>query len=252
MKKYKEFEMEIYELLGVKTFRKMVFMLRDAFIVLSPFNILNKLSIEDIKEKREKAYHIASNYNLGKVRSVKDVEKYKNKIYLNSAIHISGLLVCLPGFFRTINGISSMSFSIINLICILINSYCIMLQRYNCIRINQLIERMKVREEKQKNNLKKELVKSDSLLLEHTYKIVDSKEKNKETKITIEELIDKADIEKLKLYRDYFTQFQDVNQKIHEDDNYSIYDEVYLTMPMEDCKTLKLELKRNKNNGANC
>lgn len=240
MKKSEKLEMKIYELLGVKAFRKMAFFVRDTLAI--PFNL-------DIpKEKRkEKLYSRFSNYNLGKVRSVEDLKKYKKMIFINTFIHIWGLLVCLPGFFRTINGITSMSFGIINLGCIILNSYCIMLQRYNCIRINQLIEKMKIRDEKQKEKIREELRKEDSMLLDHTYKIVDSKEKDNEFDVTIEDLIQNANLEQLKKYRDYLSQFQMVNQEIQNDKVLSNFDEVEVKVPTENGKQLKLKLRKSKN-----
>ena len=121
-----------------------------------------------------------------------------------------------------------------------------MLQRYNGIRINQLIEKMTPRYERQKDTIKKELRKDDSLLLEHTYKIVDKKERV--TSITFEDLIANANIEQLEQYREYLA----INQAIQENEFYSDEQQVDVSMPMEKHKTLKLEFKNNKqNNGAN-
>ena len=242
MKKNKNVEMRIYELLGVKTFRKMAFALRDKIWIL--FTL--KMSKE---ERKEYLYHTASNYNLGEVKSLEDVKKFKKQLFINSGIHVWALSVCLPNFLKVIGGTASLSTAIINLTCIGINLYCIMLQRYNGIRINQLIEKMTPRYERQKDAMKEELRKEDSLLLEHTYKIVDKKER--ETSITFEDLIANANIEQLKQYREYLAYFQSVNQSMQENGFYSAEHQVAVSMPMEKHKTLKLELKPNKhNNGA--
>lgn len=241
MKKNKNIEMRIYELLGVKVFRKMAFGLRD--ILAFP------LTIRMSKEARHNfLYNIASNYNLGKVKSLEDVKKFKKQLFINSGIHVWALSVCLPNFLKAISGTASLSTAIINLTCIGINLYCIMLQRYNGIRINQLIEKMTPRYERQKDAMKEELRKEDSLLLEHTYKIVDKKER--ETSITFEDLIANANIEQLKQYREYLAHFQSINQSTQEND-ISAEHQVVVSMPMEKHKILKLELKPNKhNNGA--
>lgn len=242
MKKNKNIEMRIYELLGVKVFRKMAFGLRD--ILAFPLTI--RMSKE---ERHDFLYNSASNYNLGKVKSLEDVKKFKKQLFINSGIHVWGLSVCLPNFLKVIGGTASLSTAIINLTCIGINLYCIKLQRYNGIRINQLIEKMTPRYESQKDAIKEELRKEDSLLLKHTYKIVDKKEK--ETSITFEDLIANANIEQLKQYREYLAHFQSINQSIQENDIYSAEHQVVVSMPMEKHKTLKLELKPNKhNNGA--
>lgn len=241
MKKNKNIEMRIYELLGVKVFRKMVFGFRDILAFL--------LTIRMSKEERYNfLYNRASNYNLGKVKSLEDVKKFKKQLFINSGIHVWALSVCLPNFLKVIGGTASLSTAIINLTCIGINLYCIMLQRYNGIRINQLIEKMTPRYERQKDAMKEELRKDDSLLLEHTYKIVDKKER--ETSITFEDLIANANIEQLKQYLEYLAHFQSINQSTQEND-ISAEHQVVVSMPMEKHKILKLELKPNKhNNGA--
>lgn len=242
MKKNKNIEMRIYELLGVKVFRKMAFALRDKIWIL--FTL--KMSKE---ERKEYLYHTASNYNLGKVKSLEDVKKFKKQLFYNAGIHIFGFLVLIPNFIIIIGGTAALSSTIITLIGGGINLYCVMLQRYNCIRINQLIEKMTPRYERQKDVIKEELRKEDSLLLEHTYKIVDKKER--ETSITFEDLIANANIEQLKQYREYLAHFQSVNQSMQENGFYSAEHQVAVSIPMEKHKTLKLELKPNKkNNGA--
>lgn len=242
MKKNKNIEMRIYELLGVKVFRKMAFALRDKIWIL--FTL--KMSKE---ERKEYLYHTASNYNLGEVKSLEDVKKFKKQLFYNAGIHIFGFLVLILNFIIIIGGTAALSSTIITLIGGGINLYCVMLQRYNCIRINQLIEKMTLRYERQKDVIKEELRKEDSLLLEHTYKIVDKKER--ETSITFEDLIANANIEQLKQYREYLAHFQSVNQSMQENGFYSAEHQVAVSIPMEKHKTLKLELKPNKkNNGA--
>ena len=120
-------------------------------------------------------------------------------MFINSGIHVLGLSVCLPNFLKVIGGTASLSTTIINLTCIGINLYCIMLQRYNGIRINQLIEKMTPRYERQKDAIKEELRKEDSLLKEHTFKIVDRNKKEK--KLTFDEIINTASLSQLTEYR---------------------------------------------------
>lgn len=238
--------MRIYELLGVKVFRKIAFTLLDTLASLV-FTLAIKMPKE---EQKYILYNTASNYNLGKVKSLEDVKKFKKKLFINAAIHIWGLSVCFPDFLKAIGGTASLSTTIISLICIGINLYCIMLQRYNDIRINQLIEKMTPRYEKQKDTIKEELKKDDSLLLEHTYKIVDKKER--EASITFEDLIANANIEQLKQYREYLAYFKSINQAIQENELYSDEHQVDVSVPIEKHKTLKLELRNNKQNqGAN-
>jgi len=71
MKKNKNLEMKIYELLGVKIFRKIVFSL--ASIISLPKK--RKMT----KEEWENYNNKTSNYNIGKVKDLDDVKKYKSK-----------------------------------------------------------------------------------------------------------------------------------------------------------------------------
>ena len=72
-KKGKNIELKIYELLGVKIFRKMAFGLRDKIWILYTL----KMSKE---ERKDYLYHTASNYNLGKVNSLEDIKKFKKEL----------------------------------------------------------------------------------------------------------------------------------------------------------------------------
>jgi hypothetical protein len=180
---------------------------------------------------------------LGKVESLEDVKNFKGELFSNASIHLFGVLVLIPNYIDIICGTLAIPTLIITLIAGGINLYCVMLQRYNCIRINQLIKKMTPKYEKQKDAIKEELKKEDSLLLEHTYKIVGKKQR--ETSITFEDLIANANIEQLKLYREYFAY---INQSIQENGLYHIDHQVDISVAMGKHKSLKLELKPNKHN----
>lgn len=230
--------MKIYELLGVKVFRKMAFSLRDILNILK-FPSTIKMSKKERKEfLYNTVYNMVNNYNLGKVESLEDIKDFKKILFINAGIHICTSSLCFPYFLRIIGGTADLPIAIIDLTGIVINLYCIMLQRYNVIRINQLIKRMTPRYEKQKNTIKEELKKEDSLLLEHSYKIVDKKEK--ETNITFEDLIVNANIEQLKQYRDYLAYFQSVNQAIQENEFYSDNQQMDISMPIEKTKHTRI------------
>lgn len=233
-KKDKSIEMKLYELLGIKVFKKMAFFVRD--IVTLP------LTFKMPKEERKKSlYNTASNYNIGKAKSLEDIKKFKKQLFKNAGIHIFSLLAFLPSFIKIIIGMVSLSTTIIVLPAMVMNIYCIMLQRYNCIRINQLIEKMTPRYEKQKDAIKEELIEKDSLLLEHTYKIIDKKEK--ETSVNFEDLIANASIDELKKYRNYLAYLQIVNRVVQINDLCPDKEEIDMSMPIEKNKTLKFEFK---------
>ncbi len=235
LKKNKNIEMKFYELLGIKVFRKMAFFIRD--IVTLPQTY--KMS----KEKRKKTlYNTASNYNIGKEKSFENIKNFKKQLFKNAGIHILALLAFIPSFLKIIAGTASLSTTIITLPFMVMNIYCIMLQRYNCIRINQLIEKMTPRYEKQKDVIKEELINKDSLLLDHSYKIID--EKGKETSVDFEDLIANANIEELKKYRNYLARLERVNKATRLYDLCPGEDRTDITMPIEKNKTLKFKFKK--------
>ena len=119
-----------------------------------------------------------------------------------------------------------------------------MLQRYNCIRINQFIKKMTPKYEKQKDEIKNKIRKEEALLIDHSYKIVDTMKR--ETNISFEDLIANATIGELKEYYEYLANFQKVNQIIKEKEYYNPKNPVTLSIPMAKRKTLKLELNTNK------
>lgn len=234
LKKNKNIEMKFYELLGIKVFKKMAFFIRD--IVTLP------LTFKMPKEERKKSlYNTASNYNIGKEKSFENIKKFKKQLFKNAGIHIFALLAFIPSFIKIIMGMASLSTTIIVLPAMVMNIYCIMLQRYNCIRINQLIEKMTPRYEKQKDAIKEELIEKDSLLLEHSYKIIDKNEK--ETSVNFEDLIANASIQELKQYRNYLAYLQIVNRAIQVNDLCPDKEEIDMSMPIEKNKTLKFEFK---------
>ena len=113
-----------------------------------------------------------------------------------------------------------------------LNAYCVMLQRYNIIRINKVINKFSLKYEKERNEIKKELNDTDKLLKEHTYKIVDNK--NKEKEIIFDELINKSSLSELKKYRECLNYFEKVN-----DNKVNSFD-----YPININKILKLQIKK--------
>ena len=233
-KKNKSVEMKIYEMLGIKKFKKFLLSLNE--LVTYPFT--RHMTKE---ERRNMLRDSGGNYHLGKVKSVDDVKKFKKQLFLNSGIHVLGLLLCVSPSIKMIAGEASLVTDIIIPPLIALNSYCIMLQRYNNIRINRFIKKMEPRSKNEKDEVSDELRKEDSLIPEHTYKII--KKKNKEENITLDEVIDNSNIDDLKRYRQYLESFRRGNEPICGDKHY--YDNS-VSMPMKRNKTLRLELNNNK------
>ena len=199
----KNIEMKIYEILGVKVFKKLVFAIA---------NIIIMLFIRNKEKRKERLYHTANNYCIGEL-SLEAIKKFKKQLYMNAQLHAISLVYFIPDFLKFIGGIASLSASVIPLTCIVINLYCIMLQRYNCIRINQVIEKVELRKERQKNTIKQELKKDASL--EHTKQIEDKKERETSKKIEY----NKASIEQLKIYRKYLIYLKNCSNDQQLDSN---------------------------------
>ena len=154
------------------------------------------------KEEWENYNNKTSNYNIGKVKDLDDVKKYKKQTYLNTSIHTFGLFLCMVDLL--LGGADAFF-----IIMTLINIYCIMLQRYNIIRLNKVIKKFYPKYEHQKEELKKELIESNKLLKEHTYKIVkETKKEVKERKVTFEELLNNSSLSELKAYRESLNYFK--------------------------------------------
>jgi hypothetical protein len=231
--------MRIYEVLGVKQFRKMVFGFLNIFML--PFTI--KMTKEERREFLNSKVKFI-NYNIPKTKSLVRIEKFKIWLFVNAGIHIYALIRLMPGFLNVLSGNISMLSAISNISCIIINLYCIMLQRYNYIRINQFIDRMTPYYEKQKEVVKDELRKEDALFNEHTYRIVNKRDKEKE--ITFEELISNLSLDELKKYRHYLEILKRKNciKKFSCPNMRKIYK---LEVPIKHNKTLKLEINPNVN-----
>jgi hypothetical protein len=149
----KTVEEKIYECLGVKYFKKFV------------------VSIGKVKGHGKSKISKGYNYFLYELSTdgIKDFKK--SGIRFNSIVHITGLSVCIL-FIIT----STETFPILcSVLFALLNSYCIMLQRYNNIRLNRIYGKMKEREER-KGKLEIEKSKNSS---EPTYELVYTRSLNK-------------------------------------------------------------------------
>lgn len=232
MKKTKE--MKIYELLGIKKFKKVVLKIED--ILLIAFTRIMKK--EGTKQEKSTFHNIRTNYRIGKVKSVEDIRSFKKILCFNVAYHTWGLVLCFNAFFIILSEPVSLSLTIIAPIATFINLYCVMLQRYNCIRINQLIKETTLKQEVRKDKVKEDVRKEDVLLNEHVYKIVDNR--NLETDTTLEELMSNATLEQLKQYREYL---QNMNQRGQKDTFFLDEIKSDISIPIEKGKYLKLEFK---------
>ena len=131
MKKGQKIETKVYELLGVKLFKKATF------------------KLEEIIHRKDKGKNI--NYHIKNSYSIESVNDFKKFLYYNGTIHVknvivgSAILLTLILFFN--NPIAIVPISILTIK----DLYCIMLQRYNWIKINDFEERLTSRKEKKIN-----------------------------------------------------------------------------------------------------
>ncbi len=63
--------------------------------------------------------------------NLENIINYKKKIKFNTTIHLLALIALIKPLTTNLN--------ILNITLLIINIYCIILQRYNTIRINELI-----------------------------------------------------------------------------------------------------------------
>ena len=128
MKERHKVETKINELLGIKKFKKAVF------------------KLEKIIHRKDKGKNI--NYHVKDSRSKESVNSFKKFLYYNGIIHIKNLLIGIPSI--TIMALLNIKliFLIPYAIFLLKDLYCVMLQRYNWIKINEFEEKLNNRQQK--------------------------------------------------------------------------------------------------------
>ncbi len=238
MEKNKTMEMTIYEMLGIKTFRKMAFALRDTLNYPATIGMTKE-------ERKRYLYKSPSNYNIGKIKRIEDLERFKKMLYLNAGIHIVGLSLLIPDYMRMAEGTASIQASTYYVTLGLINSYCIMLQRYNYIRLNILLKKMKKHFDKDNNGIREELRTIEASLPYHTFSSIDENEN--ETSTSFEELITNADRKKLEEYRQFLERVIECNREIQESEFNWGDDQIEMDLPIEKRKNLRLTLRNERN-----
>lgn len=99
-----------------------------------------------IIHRKDKGKNI--NYHVKYSRSKKSVNSFKKFLYYNGIIHIKNLLIGIPSM--TIMALLNVKliFLIPYAIFLLKDVYCVMLQRYNWIKINEFEEKLNSRQQK--------------------------------------------------------------------------------------------------------
>lgn len=198
MKKSKE--MKIYEVLGIKKFKKFVYGVY--FTLYLPFAIIRNKTLK-FKILKKDMLDIPNNYNIGKKINLDKIIDFKKMLIINASIHIGVQLLWVPNYIDIINGTMNISSIFENICMFAINTYCIMLQRYNYIRINNIIDKGMPKYIEEKEEYKEKIKDEDSKIYEHEYVFDKSLFDNvKEKKIDFEQLIENSTLEELKICHD--------------------------------------------------
>lgn len=230
-------EMKFYELIGIKSFRNLTFKVRYFFSL--PFT----MSIS--KEERKNNNSSSINYNI-ESSSIKDLRKHKLWLLFNALIHLfAGITVIMNLILDIVIGNLSILSIIFFLVLFTLNTYCIILQRYVQLKLNNTIKNKEAHEEIKKEKLIEELSQKDDLANKYTYEIVNKN--NEEQNITFEEVIKNASYNELLDFREYLTYLKEISilaSNYDEDD--------LLSDPIPNNKDLKLKLKpKNKDKELN-
>lgn len=239
----KTMEMKIYEKLGIKNFKNIICNLGYLGFSSLPDLVFKKNRQNFINQVKSTCEMGRTNYTIGTTNNLEDIKSFKKMTLLNGGIHLFNLIACIA----VLIAIGNTVYMIIPILLSILDIYCIMLQRYNTIRINQTMKKFKPHYERKKNQMKEELIKKDSLLAEHTYKIINVKVK-KELDTTIEDLLSTATYDQLLEYKGYLDYCQNIDQEIKESNNYLEDIPMIKSLPLEPkgFKRLKIEFKENQ------
>ena len=177
----KSIEMRIYELLGVNIFRK--------YILFT-------------WEKIAKLLRLPIGYRLDEL-SVEGCMRYK---MMTKAFTIAHLIIYpyLAIYAIFLNPTAPLWHI---MLWTILNTYCIITQRYTTLRINRIIKKMELRQKRQ-TNINNDIVEKDSALtLEHGDPLTVKENKS---------LSNDSDIELLKQYRETLVHAQDTRQTTKE------------------------------------
>lgn len=190
-------ELKIYEKLGVRKFRDII--VKFAFFFVHPKYIFSK---KDRKKEIKKFRNTPSNYFVDKEAGLKGLKDFKQWIYIHTFIHIYALFHCIVGLFS--------GFTVIAIPFTILNLYCLMLQRYNYVRINNVIKKNEESEKKKRNNIKDKI--KENINNPHI-SIYSPKKKINENDKTIDSMLDNLSLKNLKELKKLIERNQAYNNK---------------------------------------
>lgn len=224
-----EKELKLYEFLGIKQFRKLAFKFRDGLFCIINFK----------KSKEENEWYLrnsVNNYTVDRQKGLKGFYEYRKWIIFNAVIHLISIFLMGPNLIMNI-GVLPLPTMIFSLILFIINIYCIILQRYNWIRIKSIIKRGQRRTERCKEELLKKIKELDDGVEKHTYRI----EKRKESSlITYESFCKEITLEQLKKYRKDLEYFKEILVYLNERSRQA---DLEVSIPKNKRKTLDIKFK---------
>ena len=128
-------EIKFYEKIGVKHWKKFIMWIEAKLI-------------PDCK------YRNVFNYNLKSI-SITSAKRFKKMLIYNASIHFVVGVYCIYCIIKNILSSRVLAFSTpIYIILFFVNLYCVLLQRYNWIRINKVLKKKKLIDQRvnKKNN----------------------------------------------------------------------------------------------------
>lgn len=116
--------------------------------------------LEKIIHKRDKGKNI--NYHIKNSNDRESVDSFKKYLYYNGFIHTKNLITGIPIIVFAILCGQNLLFLIPLILFLIKDVYCVMLQRYNWLKISEFEKKLEIRDEKkidlsQKNFEKKKL-----------------------------------------------------------------------------------------------
>lgn len=162
-------EQKLYEFLGIKKFRILIFKIV-GFILYLPLKI--KFGSVEAKQiiKDALTMQTGSNYRIGKGFNLNVLRRHKKMLFINTIPHAISLYATLDFM---LNSQTLFSF-LFGIPWSLMNAYCIMLQRYNQIRINKVIKKFEGKEKRE---------------IEETKKVILEESKGEDITLTLEKFL---------------------------------------------------------------
>ena len=198
MKKREEMEMKLYECLGVRQFQNLVF------------------KLEKVIHFKDKGKNINYHVKSGSIDELKEFQKY---LYFNGFIHVRNN-IGLVAFTIVQQMFFSDWFLLYTIPSMLKNTYCVMLQRYNYLRINKVIEgKQKV--------LDRKVEKKKQEFIQENKEAIKKIKRNKQSLEQIQSLkkflqgeedvvLDESSLEMLTLIRNFVSDSKEKDVQINE------------------------------------